>query len=77
VFGKLTALHDRVPLPMDRATMESWLDPEAQDPAALVDLVRAGVKGVAADWQMESVGRDVGNVRNNSPELIRPVEALF
>jgi putative SOS response-associated peptidase YedK len=77
VFGKLTALHDRVPLPMDRATMESWLDPQAQDPAALVELVRAGVKGVAADWRVESVGRDVGNVRNNSPELIRPVEALF
>ncbi|MCU1518565.1 MAG: hypothetical protein JWQ75_3286 [Pseudarthrobacter sp.] len=77
VFGKLTDLHDRVPLPMDRATMESWIDPQIDDAAFLVDLVRAHVKDVAADWHVESVGREVGNVRNNSPELIRPVEALF
>lgn len=77
VFGKLTALHDRVPLPMDKATMQAWLDPQTDDPAGLVDLVRAGVKDVAADWQVESVGKEVGNVRNNGPELIRPVEALF
>jgi putative SOS response-associated peptidase YedK len=77
VFGKLTELHDRVPLPMDRATMASWLDPQIDDAAFLVDLVRAHVKDVAADWHVDSVGREVGNVRNNSPELIRPVEALF
>jgi hypothetical protein len=28
-------------------------------------------------WLVDSVGREVGNVRNNSPELIQPVEALF
>ncbi|MDQ5862822.1 MAG: SOS response-associated peptidase, partial [Actinomycetota bacterium] len=77
VFGKLTALHDRVPLPMDRATMASWIDPQIDDAAFLVDLVRAHVKDVAADWHVDSVGTEVGNVRNNSPELIRPVEALF
>lgn len=77
IFGKLTELHDRVPLPMDKPTMEAWLDPQADDPAGLVDLVRARVKDAAADWQVESVGKEVGNVRNNGPELIRPVEALF
>lgn len=77
VFGKLTELHDRVPLPMDQATMEAWLDPQADDAAALVDLVRSGVKDVAADWHVDSVGKEVGNVRNNGPDLIRPVEALF
>jgi len=39
--------------------------------------VRSGVKEAAADWQVDSVGKEVGNVRNNGPELIRPVEALF
>ena len=77
IFGKLTELHDRVPLPMDRDTMEAWLDPEADDAAGLVDLVRSGVKNAAADWTVDSVGKEVGNVRNNGPELIRPVEALF
>ena len=62
---------------MDKATMQAWLDPQADDPAGLVDLGRGGVKDVAADWQGESVGKEVGNVRNNGPELIRPVEALF
>ncbi|MFJ5860187.1 SOS response-associated peptidase [Pseudarthrobacter sp. NPDC092439] len=77
VFGKLTELHDRVPLPMDKDTMRAWLDPAADDAAELVDLVRARVRDVAADWKVETVGREVGNVRNNGPELIRPVEALF
>lgn len=77
VFGELTALHDRVPLPMSEETMEAWLDPEADDAAALVDVVRAGVRNVAAGWRVDAVGQAVGNVRNDSPELIRPVERLF
>lgn len=77
VFGQLTALHDRVPLPMSAETMESWLDPQAPDVAALVDLVRSGVKDIAAGWHVDSVGRAVGNVRNNSAGLIEPVGSLF
>ena len=77
IFGTLTELHHRVPLPMDKATMEAWLDPRADDAAALVDLVRSGARDAAAGWQVQSVGREVGNVRNNGPELIRPVETLF
>lgn len=77
VFGKLTELHDRVPLPMDEEAMDAWLDPYAEDAAALVDLVRSGVKDAAAGWRVDSVGPAVGNVRNNGPELIRPVDALF
>lgn len=77
VFAELTALHDRVPLPMSRDTMSAWLDPQVDDAAGLVDLVRSEVKDVAAGWRVDSVGKAVGNVRNNSPDLIEPVEALF
>jgi putative SOS response-associated peptidase YedK len=77
VFGELAALHDRVPLPMSQESMGAWLDPHADDAAALVDVVRAGVRDVAAGWRVEAVGHAVGNVRNDSPELIRPVEGLF
>ncbi|APX03734.1 SOS response-associated peptidase [Arthrobacter sp. QXT-31] len=77
VFAELTALHDRVPLPMSRDTLAAWLDPQVDDAAGLVDLVRSGVKDVAAGWRVDSVGKAVGNVRNNSPDLIEPVEALF
>ncbi len=77
VFDELTALHDRVPLPMSRSTMEAWLDPKVDDAAGLVDLVRSGAHDAAAAWTLDAVGAAVGNVRNNGPELIEPVEGLF
>ncbi|XAS74698.1 SOS response-associated peptidase [Micrococcaceae bacterium Sec5.1] len=77
VFDELTVLHDRVPLPMSRETMEAWLDPRQDDAAGLVDMVRSRAHDAAADWTLDAVGQAVGNVRNNSPELIEPVEGLF
>ena len=77
MLAELTALHDRVPLPMDRATMQAWLDPHADDAAALVGLVRAGAHDVAEGWTIDAVGTAVGNVKNDSPELIQPVGSLF
>jgi putative SOS response-associated peptidase YedK len=77
MLAELTALHDRVPLPMDRATMQAWLDPQADDAAGLVDLVRAGAHDVAEGWTIDAVGTAVGNVRNDSAELIQPVGSLF
>jgi len=77
MLAELTALHDRVPLPMNRETMQTWLDPQADDAAGLVDLVRAGAHDVAEGWTIDAVGTAVGNVRNDSPELIQPVGSLF
>jgi putative SOS response-associated peptidase YedK len=77
MLAELTALHDRVPLPMDRETMQAWLDPHAGDAATLVDLVRAGAHDVAEGWKIDAVGTAVGNVKNDSPELIQPVGTLF
>ena len=77
MLAELTALHDRVPLPMDRDTMDAWLDHGAADAAGLVDLVRAGAHDVAEGWTIDAVGTAVGNVRNDFPELIEPVESLF
>jgi putative SOS response-associated peptidase YedK len=77
MLAELTALHDRVPLPMDRTTMEAWLDPQADDAAGLVDLVRAGAHDVAEGWTIDAVGTAVGNVKNDSAELIQPVGSLF
>ncbi|SDP40824.1 Putative SOS response-associated peptidase YedK [Arthrobacter sp. ok909] len=77
MLAELTALHDRVPLPMDRATMQAWLDPHAGDAATLVDLVRSGAHDVAEGWTIDAVGTAVGNVKNDSAELIKPVGSLF
>ncbi len=41
------------------------------------DLVRAGAHDVAEGWTIDAVGTAVGNVRNDSPELIEPVGSLF
>jgi putative SOS response-associated peptidase YedK len=77
VFDELTALHDRVPLPMTPETMAAWLDPQADDAPGLVNLIRSTANDAALGWRIDAVSPDVGNVRNDSPELIRPVEALF
>lgn len=77
VFDELTSLHDRVPLPMSTETMEAWLDPREKDAQGLVDMVRSRAHDAAAGWTLDAVGAAVGNVRNNSPELIEPVEGLF
>jgi putative SOS response-associated peptidase YedK len=57
--------------------MQNWLDPQADDAAALVGLVRAGAHDVAEGWTIDAVGTAVGNVKNDSPELIQPVGSLF
>ncbi|WP_125610368.1 SOS response-associated peptidase [Specibacter cremeus] len=73
VLGELAGLHDRLPVPLEKDSLAAWLEPEGGDPRQLLDLVLAGAHDVAATWQLDPVGADVGNVRNNSPELTVPV----
>ena len=42
-----------------------------------MDLVRAEANRTAARWVLDPVGPAVGNVRNNSPELVEPQRSLF
>ncbi|SFV20818.1 Putative SOS response-associated peptidase YedK [Micrococcus terreus] len=76
-LDRLHGLHDRLPLPMDRATMDEWLRPEKLGSAAqaqeLVDLVLARAYGTAAEWTLHEVDPAVGTVRNNGPDLIEPL----
>ena len=65
-------LHERAPLILSEADWPAWLGEEKGDPAGLM-------RPVSSDglnrWQ---VGRAVGNVRNNGPELTEPApERLF
>lgn len=71
--GELAALHDRLPVPLTREGLAEWLNPAAEDPAAVLGAVLADAPGVAAGWQLDPVGAAVGNVRNNSPELTVPL----
>jgi putative SOS response-associated peptidase YedK len=62
-------LHDRMPVILAPKDYERWLAPA--DPAHLpVDLLRPFPTGLMTAWR---VGKAVGNVRNNGPELVEPI----
>ena len=63
----LGEIHDRTPLLVPREHWGTWLDPSLPDPG---DLLIPGVPGVLDAWE---VGKAVGNVRNDGPELVEPV----
>jgi putative SOS response-associated peptidase YedK len=65
----LDRLHERMPVVLDPADWPVWLGEAEGDPLALL---RPAQAGVLRFWP---VGRAVGNVRNNGPELIRPADA--
>lgn len=62
-------VHDRMPVILTRETEELWLSPDVTDQGELEHLLRPYP---AELMQMYPVGAAVGNVRNNSPELIEP-----
>lgn len=73
--GELGLLHDRLPVPLgDEAALSAWLDPESQDAATLVAEAVAHAYDSLGEWEMHEVGPAVGNVRNNGPELITPID---
>jgi putative SOS response-associated peptidase YedK len=66
----MQGLHDRMPVILHQRDYERWMAPA--DPAQLpVDLLRPYPAEEMKAWK---VGQDVGNVRNNRPDLC--VEAL-
>lgn len=65
----LEVIHDREPAMLAREVAESWLDPTVTD----LDSVLAMLAEPAPALSWYEVGKAVGNVRNNGPELLRPV----
>jgi putative SOS response-associated peptidase YedK len=66
-----STVHDRMPVILDRADYDLWLDPAITNAEAVIDLL----KPYPAD-QMRSypVGPRVNNVANDDPECSTPVE---
>lgn len=78
VLGELGGLHDRLPIPLSGPdAIFAWLDPQAKDPVPLLERIKAEAFATADGWTLREVGPAVGNVRNNSPELIEAVDSLF
>ncbi|MCU6478822.1 putative SOS response-associated peptidase YedK [Arthrobacter silviterrae] len=68
--GELATLHDRLPVPLGQDTLGEWLDPGNTTPKTVLDAVLAESYSLAAGWVLDLVGPEVGNVRNDSPELM-------
>lgn len=68
----LDRIHDRQPLVLDREQWSQWLDPDEHDPEAVRELLQFSAPG---RFVAHPVGRGVGAVRNNGPQLVEPVPA--
>lgn len=67
----LGEIHDRMPVVVPPGSWDAWLDPDLNERARVEDLLRSLP---APALMPRRVGRAVGNVRNDGPELIDPVE---
>jgi putative SOS response-associated peptidase YedK len=71
--GKLADIHDRMPVFLSPELIEEWLDPHAEFSEELLDAIAEGGAQTAERMELYEVGREVGNVRNNGPQLLDPV----
>lgn len=72
--GDLAAIHDRMPVFLDRSDLDLWLDPTRHGDAELVEEIAIRGAEIAPRLTLTPVGSAVGNVRNDGPDLIRPVD---
>ncbi|MDP5228674.1 MULTISPECIES: SOS response-associated peptidase [Arthrobacter] len=77
VLAELGRLHDRLPIPLGKDSLAAWLDPSAEDGAGLLEMIRSRGYEEAASWTLDRADPAVGNVRNNSPALLKETDILF
>ncbi len=68
-----TEVHNRMPVILEESDWDAWLDPNNQDVEGLQELLQPAGEAVL---DLRPVNPAVGNVRNNSPELIDRYETL-
>jgi putative SOS response-associated peptidase YedK len=68
-MGRLTKVHSRMPLLVQPERWEEWLSAPA-DPALLTQASLGYINAI----ELRPVGAAIGNVRNDGPSLIEPVE---
>jgi putative SOS response-associated peptidase YedK len=67
----MDGIHDRMPVVLEQQTFDLWLSADTDERDALDALLRPAPSGTLAH---HPVDRAVGNIRNDGPELIEPVE---
>jgi putative SOS response-associated peptidase YedK len=65
-------IHDRTPVILGREDYAAWLDPGNKDADGLPAMLKPAD---AAPWTMHPVSRQVNSPRNDSPDLLEPVDA--
>lgn len=73
--GELAGIHDRMPVFLARERIDEWLDPSTTGDDGLVHAVAERGADVAESLVADAVDRRVGNVRENDPGLIDPLDA--
>ena len=66
----LERIHDRMPLVLNPQDFDRWLDRDVTDTAKLRDLL---VPGDPRAFDLFEVSAEVGSVRNNHGDLVRPI----
>ena len=67
----LRALHDRMPIILDPEHYRRWLDPDLQDPEAILSLTRANLSD---RLRFRPVAFRVNDPKNDDPRCIEPIE---
>jgi len=73
-IGRLGSIHDRMPLFIDADHADAWLDPDTDNVRDVLDAAIDAAPAIAETLEDHVVGKAVGNVRNDSPALIEPVD---
>lgn len=69
----MSAVHDRMPVFLERDEWSTWLDVSERDPRRLVDLLDPAPEDTL---EMYTVSRDVNSVRNKGAHLVERVEVV-
>ena len=73
--GAMARIHDRMPLVLPASEWGTWLDPSVPG-SAVASLLVPTPPDLLRALEIRPIGPAVGNVRNDSAELIEPVEPL-
>lgn len=73
-IGRLGSVHDRMPLFLDPDHADAWLDPTTDNVQDVLDAAIDAAPDVAKTLDDHVVAKAVGNVRNDGPQLLTPVD---
>jgi putative SOS response-associated peptidase YedK len=66
-------IHDRMPVILDKATLNDWLSPEIHEPRELKELMKPCPDEWLSDGEISPL---VNSPKNNSPEILQPAAVV-